>query len=65
MPRVPRAGKRLTAEVIGAAVGSPSQAFYYVANRGIPILGSVSPDATKPDTAKNGASAGTISIGAF
>ena len=46
--------------VIGAAVGSPSQALYYAANLGIPILDSVSPDAIK-----SGASAGTIGIGAF
>ncbi|HET6237022.1 MAG TPA: hypothetical protein VFE41_18970 [Acetobacteraceae bacterium] len=48
------------AEVIGAAVGGPSQALYYAANLGIPILDSVSPDAIK-----NRASAGTISAGAF
>ena len=52
--------ERGTAEVIGAAVGSPSQARYYAANLGIPILDSVSPDAIK-----SGASAGTISVGAF
>jgi hypothetical protein len=52
--------ERGTAVVIGAAVGSPSQALYYAANLGIPILDSVSPDAIK-----SGASAGTIGIGAF
>jgi hypothetical protein len=52
--------ERGTAEVIGAAVGSPSQALYYAANLGIPILDSASPDA-----AKTGAAPGTISVGAF
>jgi hypothetical protein len=52
--------ERGTAEVIGAAVGSPSQALYYAANLGIPILDSVSSDAVK-----SGAAPGTISVGAF
>ena len=51
---------RSTAEIDGAPVGSPSEALYYAANLGIPILDSVS-----PDTAKNGALPGTIRVGAF
>jgi hypothetical protein len=52
--------ERGTAEVIGAAVGSPSEALYHAANLGIPILDSVS-----PDVARNGASPAAISVGAF
>lgn len=52
--------ERGPAEVIGAAVGSPSEALYHAANLGIPILDSVNPDA-----ARNGASPAAISIGAF
>jgi hypothetical protein len=51
---------RDTDVVIGAAVGSASQALYYAANLGIPILDSVSPGAVK-----NGAAPGTSGVGAF
>ncbi len=47
-------------EVIDAAVGSPSEARYYAANLGIPILDSVSSDAVN-----SGAAPGAIGVGAF
>ena len=51
---------RTPTEVIGAAVNSPSEARYYAANLGIPILDSHSSDAVK-----TGAAPGAISLGAF
>ena len=51
---------RGTAEVIGAAVGSPSEALYHAANLGIPILDSVNPNA-----ARHGAAPAAISVGSF
>jgi hypothetical protein len=51
---------RGSVEVIGAAVGSPSEALYHAANLGIPILDSVSSDAVKSGTARR-----VISVGAF
>ena len=52
--------ERDTAEAIGAAVGSPSEALYHAANLGIPILCSVNCDAATHD-----ASSRTTGIGAF
>ncbi len=52
--------ERDTAEAIGAAVGSPSEALYHAANLGIPILCSVNLDAAGHD-----ASSRTTGIGAF
>jgi hypothetical protein len=52
--------ERDIAEVIDAAVGSPSEALYHAANLGIPILCSVNLDAAGHD-----ASSRTTGIGAF